>query len=78
AMYLEVFGHIVIAWIWLEQMCAIDDRAGAFYAGKRKAGQYFFRYELPKTTPMLTLLGALDCTTKEFDPDPAVPPRRGL
>jgi alkylation response protein AidB-like acyl-CoA dehydrogenase len=66
AVYLEAFGHIVIAWIWLEQLLAAEGRVGTFYDGKRQAAQYFFRYELPKTAPQLDLLESLDRTTLEM------------
>jgi alkylation response protein AidB-like acyl-CoA dehydrogenase len=61
--YLEAVGHTVVAWIWLEQLLAVGDRAGDFYDGKRAAADYFFRYELPKTGPQLDLLASLDRTT---------------
>ena len=64
--YLEAFGHIVIAWIWLEQLLAAADGSGNFYEGKRQAGRYFFRYELPKTGPQLDLLVSLDRTTLQM------------
>jgi butyryl-CoA dehydrogenase len=64
--YLEAVGHVVLAWIWLEQLLAAEGRSGDFYDGKRQAGQYFFRYELPKTGPMLDLLASLDRTTVEM------------
>ena len=67
AVYLEAFGHIVIAWIWLEQLLAADGHAGDFYDGKRQAGRYFFRYELPRTGPQLDLLSTLDRTTLEME-----------
>ena len=63
AVYLEAFGHIVVAWMWLEQECAAHGRDGDFYDGKRAAAQFFFRYELPKTGPQLDLLESLDRTT---------------
>ncbi|HEY7050952.1 MAG TPA: acyl-CoA dehydrogenase [Mycobacterium sp.] len=66
AVYLEATGHLVIAWMWLEQMCAADSSTGNFYDGKRQAGRYFFRYELPKTGPQLDLLESLDRTTIEM------------
>ncbi len=68
AIYLEAFGHIVIAWMWLEQFLATDGHGGDFYDGKRQAARYFFRYELPRTTPQLQLLEALDRTTLEMLP----------
>ena len=64
--YLEAFGHIVVAWMWLEQMLAADGHVGDFFDGKRQAGRYFFRYELPKTVPQLDLLESLDRTTLEM------------
>ena len=69
AVYLEAFGHIVIAWIWLEQVLAAEGRTGEFYDGKRQAARYFFRYELPRTGPQLDLLESLDRTTLEMRPD---------
>ncbi|MCW1823721.1 acyl-CoA dehydrogenase [Mycolicibacterium conceptionense] len=66
AVYLEAFGHIVVAWIWLEQVLAAEGQTGDFYDGKRQAARYFFRYELPKTAPQLDLLESLDRTTLEM------------
>lgn len=66
AVYLEAFGHIVVAWIWLEQVLAAQGCTGDFYDGKRQAAQYFFRYELPKTAPQLDLLESMDRTTLEM------------
>ncbi|WP_135451438.1 acyl-CoA dehydrogenase [Mycobacterium sp. DL99] len=66
AVYLEAFGHIVVAWIWLEQYLAAEGRTGDFYDGKRQAARYFFRYELPRTAPQLDLLASLDRTTLEM------------
>ena len=67
AIYLEAFGHVVIAWIWLEQYLATGGRGGDFYAGKRQAAHFFSRYELPKTAAQLDLLESLDRTTLEMD-----------
>jgi butyryl-CoA dehydrogenase len=66
--YLEVVGHAVVAWIWLEQYLACGDRDEPFHRGKRQAARYFFRRELPRTGPQLDLLAALDRTTVEMDP----------
>ncbi|MBY6682068.1 acyl-CoA dehydrogenase [Rhodococcus sp. BP-316] len=65
--YLEATGHVVVAWLWLDQLRAIGDKEGAFYDGKRVAAQYFFRYELPKTGPQFDLLENLDRTTLDLD-----------
>ncbi|MBB2769808.1 MULTISPECIES: acyl-CoA dehydrogenase [Mycolicibacterium] len=66
--YLEAFGHVVIAWMWLEQFLAAEGRTGDFYDGKRQAARFFYRYELPKVGPQLDLLDSLDRTTLEMRP----------
>ena len=66
--YLEAVGHVVVAWLWLEQALAAEGRTGDFYDGKRAAAQYFFRYELPRTGPQLDLLDSLDRTTLDASP----------
>lgn len=62
SVYLEAMGHIVVAWIWLEQMMVVSGRNEDFYRGKMQAGQYFFNWELPKAAPWMTLLADLDTT----------------
>ena len=69
SLFLEAFGHVTLAWIWLEQAIAAAGKEGAFYDGKRTAAHYFFTYELPKVGPMLALLSAGDRTTLDLDPD---------
>jgi hypothetical protein len=68
SLYLEAFGHIVLAWVWLEQAIvaarALSRTEGAndeaFYRGKLAAAGYFFRWELPRVFPQLDLLASLD------------------
>jgi hypothetical protein len=67
--YLEATGHVVVAWLWLEQMLAAGDGAGDFYDGKRVAARWFFHFELPKTGPQWDLLASLDRTTLDTSPD---------
>jgi butyryl-CoA dehydrogenase len=69
SIYLEAFGHAVLAWIWLTQACAAWGKVGAFYDGKRQAARYFFRYELPRIGPQLDLLASLDTTTLAMQDD---------
>jgi butyryl-CoA dehydrogenase len=68
--YLEAFGHIVIAWIWLEQSLAASAHyrreESDFYHGKWQACRYLFLYELPKVDPMLDLVESLDDTTLQM------------
>jgi alkylation response protein AidB-like acyl-CoA dehydrogenase len=63
SVYLEAFGHVVVAWIWLEQALTAATRAGPFYDGKRQACRYFFRWELPRTAAQFDLLARVDDTT---------------
>jgi butyryl-CoA dehydrogenase len=64
--YLEATGHVVLAWLWLEQYLAAQGREGDFYDGKRQAARYFFAHELPRTGPQLDLLASLDRTTLDM------------
>ena len=66
--YLEAVGHVVLAWIWLEQFLATQGRTGDFYDGKRQAARWFFRWELPKVAAQLALLESLDTTTLDMSP----------
>jgi alkylation response protein AidB-like acyl-CoA dehydrogenase len=69
--YLEAAGHIVVAWLWLEQLLAAaasEQGDEPFYAGKQQAARYFFTYELPRVGPQLDLLAKLDRTTLDMDP----------
>jgi hypothetical protein len=68
SIYLEAAGHVVLAWIWLEQLVALGDRDDAFARGKRSAARYFRTYELPQVAPQLDLLASLDRTTVDLDP----------
>jgi butyryl-CoA dehydrogenase len=65
--YLEAAGHIIIAWIWLEQAITAAGRAGPFYDGKRAAARYFFTYELPRVDAQLDLLASGDTLLLEVD-----------
>jgi alkylation response protein AidB-like acyl-CoA dehydrogenase len=67
SVYLEAFGHVVVAWIWLEQELAALGRTGHFYDGKRAAAEYFFTWELPRTGPQLDLLESGDSLLTQID-----------
>lgn len=66
SVYLEAVGHVVVAWLWLEQELAAGDRADAFHQGKRAAAGYYFAWELPKVTAGFDLLDTLDRTTLDM------------
>jgi alkylation response protein AidB-like acyl-CoA dehydrogenase len=65
--YLDAVGHIVIAWMWLEQWRAAEGREGDFYEGKRLAARYFVTHELPRIGPMLDLLDSGDTLLRDMD-----------
>jgi butyryl-CoA dehydrogenase len=67
--YLEAAGHVVVAWMWLEQLVAVGEQISDFHDGKRAAARFFFRWELPKVGPMLDLLASGDTTTLEMRAD---------
>jgi alkylation response protein AidB-like acyl-CoA dehydrogenase len=67
--YLDAVGHVVLAWIWLEQAVAAHGKTGDFYDGKRHAARFFFRHELPKAGPQLDLLETLDRTLLDMRPE---------
>ncbi len=65
--YLDMLGHVVIAWLWLEQAMVAERSVSAatdkdFYTGKLAACRYFFRYELPKAERAAELLNRMDDT----------------
>ncbi len=66
--YLEATGHLVVAWLWLEQWLVVADRDDDFARGKRAATAYFFGRELPRVGPQLDLLAAGDRVTLDLDP----------
>jgi butyryl-CoA dehydrogenase len=75
--YLDLFGNVVIAWIWLKQgvVAAAGLEASShtadknFYSGKLQAMRYFYRYELPEIDAWAKLLLALDDTTLAMQAD---------
>jgi Acyl-CoA dehydrogenase, C-terminal domain/Acetyl-CoA dehydrogenase C-terminal like len=51
--FLDAFGHVIVAWLWLDQAVACGDRADAIARGKRRACSAFFATELPNVTAWL-------------------------
>jgi hypothetical protein len=71
SLYLEAAGHLVVAWLWLEQSLAASrvyrDADSDFFHGKWQACRYFYLYELPRIDAQLDLLASLDTTTLEMN-----------
>jgi len=69
--YLELFGHVIIAWLWLKQGIVAssalvkqphqDDEH--FYRGKLQALQYFYNFELPQINLWSNILTSTDNTS---------------
>ncbi len=72
--YLNVLGHTVVAWLWLEQGLVIVDKlkdapTDGFLLGRRQAMRYFFKWELPRVAQWLEVLHPVDHTCLEMSPD---------
>lgn len=75
--YLDMFGHIVIAWLWLKQALVAqkalendpheEDRH--FYQGKLQAMKFFFHSELPEIYVWAKLNAELDSTNFDMQPE---------
>lgn len=66
SVYLEAFGHLVVAWLWLDVTLAAHGHDGDFHDGKRAGARYFFHWELPKVDAQLDLLSSVDTTTLDM------------
>jgi alkylation response protein AidB-like acyl-CoA dehydrogenase len=72
--YLELFGHVIIAWLWLKQGIVITNALEKkphqedvnFYKGKLQALQYFYRFELPEISIWSKLLLNTDSSTYDM------------
>jgi butyryl-CoA dehydrogenase len=68
--YMQAFGHVVLAWIWLDvaicaqRLMAEAGPARAAYQGKLAACRYFFRYELPRIEAWLGVVESRDDTCR--------------
>lgn len=72
-LYLDVFGRVTLAWIWLRQghvatlaLPQAEGEAADHYRGKLQAMGYFFRWELPHAAAQWRLLANLDRTTYDM------------
>jgi butyryl-CoA dehydrogenase len=75
--YMEMLGHVVIAWQWLRQATVAngilagdgDDQRRDFLRGKLAACRYFFAWELPDIEHKARLLAELDRTCLDTRPE---------
>ena len=68
--YMQAFGHMVLAWTWLDVAHAVLERdasvSAAANAGRMGAMRYFFRYELPKIGAWLQVVNQRDMTCADL------------
>ncbi|MBX3660645.1 MAG: acyl-CoA dehydrogenase [Ramlibacter sp.] len=63
--YMQAFGHMVLAWIWLDVSLAAPLDASNSIApsvGRTRATAYFYHYELPKIGAWLQVVAQRDLT----------------
>ena len=66
--YLEMTGHLVIAWMWLRQArVAVRLPLDDYRRGKLQACRYFFHWELPKVRALAERLAELDTTALNME-----------
>ena len=67
--YLQAFGHLVLAWIWLDVALAAQHAGGAVRPGKLAAARYFYAYELPRIPAWLGVVARREdvCRTMHED-----------
>ena len=70
--YLQAFGHVVLAWVWLDvalaAQAASDDgrQPDDFVQGKLQSCRYFHAYELPKIDAWLNVVAARSAICREM------------
>ena len=75
--FMEFFGNITVAWLWLEMACKAENalRSGStayskeFLLAKIHAMKFYFTYELPKTTSLAEILTNKEGLTLKDDPN---------
>jgi len=67
--YLQAFGHVVIAWIWLDVALTARDAEPARREGSRAACRYFFAYELPLVEAWLSVVSTREPVCRDMHDD---------
>ena len=63
--YMQAFGHVVIAWMWLDVACVASKNIAAS-AGLAGATAYFYHYELPRIDAWLRVVESRDMTCAQM------------
>ena len=64
--YLQAFGHVVVAWMWLDVALAAQQAGDARRQGARSACRYFFAYELPLVEGWLKVVTSREAVCREM------------
>ena len=66
--YMQAFGHLVIAWTWLDVLARTGaaTKNVAADAGRARAARYFYHYELPKIGAWLRVVETRDPTCADM------------
>src|SRR3954468_18864220 len=68
--YMQAFGHLVIAWTWLDVLLVVPAVAThAADEGRVRAARYFFHYELPEIGAWLRVVETRDPTCATMPED---------
>ncbi|MDO9092659.1 MAG: acyl-CoA dehydrogenase [Rubrivivax sp.] len=67
--YLQAFGHVVLAWLWLDVAVAAQRVEGSLQQGKLAAMRYFFAYELPKIDAWLGVVSTREAVCRTMHDD---------
>jgi butyryl-CoA dehydrogenase len=64
--YLQAFGHVVIAWMWLDVALAAQGADEPRRQGAQAACRYFFAYELPLAESWLKVVTSREPVCREM------------
>jgi butyryl-CoA dehydrogenase len=67
--YLQAFGHLVLAWIWLDVSASCRGAQTPAQTGRQAAAKFFFHYELPKIDAWLQVVSNRDMTCANLAED---------
>jgi alkylation response protein AidB-like acyl-CoA dehydrogenase len=67
--YLQAFGHLVLAWIWLDVSASCRGEQTPAQTGRQAAAKFFYHYELPKIDAWLQVVSNRDMTCANLAED---------
>jgi alkylation response protein AidB-like acyl-CoA dehydrogenase len=67
--YLQAFGHLVLAWIWLDVSASCRGDQTPAQTGRQAAAKFFYHYELPKIDAWLQVVSNRDMTCANLAED---------